>query len=149
MELICEKGIGRTHAKWSPVCTAYYRMMPDIRLKEKIVGPDAEELKALCPVGVFDIEDIGGKASKKGSSTGGGQAVVKNQSACTTCRECIRHEKFADKVDLGKRKDVFEFHIESVGIYKPQEIMIEALNELKKKAVFWYRQIKKQQGGED
>ena len=40
-------------------------------------------------------------------------------------------------------KDVFEFHIESVGIYKPQEIMIESLNELKKKAVFWYRQIKK------
>ena len=63
--------------------------------------------------------------------------------ACTTCRECIRHEKFAEKVDLGKRKDVFEFHIESVGIYKPQEIMIESLNELKKKAVFWYRQIKK------
>ena len=33
MELICEKGIGKTHAKWSPVCTAYYRLLPDIRLK--------------------------------------------------------------------------------------------------------------------
>ena len=32
MELICEKGIGKTHAKWSPVCTAYYRLMPDIKL---------------------------------------------------------------------------------------------------------------------
>ena len=32
MELICEKGIGKTHAKWSPVCTAYYRLMPDIRI---------------------------------------------------------------------------------------------------------------------
>ena len=31
MELVCEKGIGKTHAKWSPVCTAYYRNLPDIR----------------------------------------------------------------------------------------------------------------------
>jgi len=31
MELICEKGIGKTHAKWSPVCTAYYRLMPVIQ----------------------------------------------------------------------------------------------------------------------
>lgn len=44
MELICEKGIGKTHAKWSPVCTAYYRLMPDIKLVEPIKGEDAEEL---------------------------------------------------------------------------------------------------------
>ena len=37
MELICEKGIGKTHAKWSPVCTAYYRNLPDIRIVEPIV----------------------------------------------------------------------------------------------------------------
>ena len=59
MELICEKGIGRTHAKWSPVCTAYYRLTPDIRLSSPIEGTDATELKQLCPMGVFDIEDLG------------------------------------------------------------------------------------------
>jgi len=32
MDLICEKGIGKTHAKWSPVCTAYYRLLPDIKV---------------------------------------------------------------------------------------------------------------------
>ena len=131
MELICEKGIGRTHAKWSPVCTAYYRLLPDIRFKGvPIQGEDAEELKRTCPMGVFDIEDIGKTA------------VVKNSEACTTCRECVRHEKFADKVDLGKLKDSFEFHVESVGIYKPEEIVIEALQKLKEKAVFWYDQVK-------
>lgn len=75
MELICEKGIGRTHAKWSPVCTAYYRLKPDIRIKGEIVGEDAEELKRLCPMGVFDIEDLG-KISKKDKGKKG--AVVKN-----------------------------------------------------------------------
>lgn len=82
MELICEKGIGKTHAKWSPVCTAWYRLMPDIRLG-KIEGAEAAQLKALCPMGVFDIEDLG-----KGKS----RAVVANADKCTTCRECVRHE---------------------------------------------------------
>ena len=63
MEMICEKGIGKTHAKWSPVCTAYYRLLPDIKFEvdsEPIKGNDAKELKKLCPMKVFDIEDIGG-----------------------------------------------------------------------------------------
>jgi DNA-directed RNA polymerase I and III subunit RPAC1 len=41
MELICEKGIGKTHAKWSPVCTAYYRLMPDIKITSPIENQDA------------------------------------------------------------------------------------------------------------
>jgi len=40
-------------------------------------------------------------------------------------------------VDLGKRKDVFEFHVESVGMYKPQDIVTEALDTLKQKAHKW------------
>lgn len=60
---------------------------------------------------------------------------------CTTCRECVRHEKFASKVNVGKLKDSFEFHVESVGIYKPEELMGEALKILKKKAVHWLEVI--------
>lgn len=62
MDLICEKGIGKTHAKWSPVCTAYYRLLPDIRIqKGAITGKSAKELKKVCPMGVFDIEDLAGE----------------------------------------------------------------------------------------
>lgn len=74
MELFCEKGTGRDHAKWSPVATAYYRLLPDITLNEVIKGEDAKELKAKCPMNVFDIEDSG-------------KLFVKNPRACTTCRE--------------------------------------------------------------
>lgn len=128
MELFCEKGIGKTHAKWSPVSTAYYRLVPDIRFKKDILNEDAKELKNLCPVGVFDIEDLGN--SKK-------RAIVGDARKCTTCRECIRPQKFADVVDLGKQKDRFEFHVESVGMYKPADLVIEALKKLKEKAVHW------------
>lgn len=65
MELICEKGVGKTHAKWSPVSTAYYRLVPDIKFNSDIKDEDAVELKKLCPTGVFDIEDLGGKKGSK------------------------------------------------------------------------------------
>lgn len=96
-ELICVKGIGKTHAKWSPVCTAYYRLLPNIEFNSEIEGKEAEDLKALCPMKVFDIQ---GKDKKK--------AVVKNIRNCTTCRECIHNPGFKDKVNLGKISNHYE-----------------------------------------
>ena len=63
MELECyaTKGIGETHAKWSPVCTAAYRMRPEIRFPTKVIGEDARRIASTCPMGVFDIEDMGGE----------------------------------------------------------------------------------------
>ena len=29
LEAWCEKGLGKTHAKWSPVSTASYRLLPE------------------------------------------------------------------------------------------------------------------------
>lgn len=40
MELFCEKGLGRTHAKWSPVCTAFYRLVPHISFTEDILNEE-------------------------------------------------------------------------------------------------------------
>lgn len=137
-ELICVKGIGKTHAKWSPVCTAYYRLLPNIEFKNEIEGKEAEDLKALCPMKVFDTQ---GKDIKK--------AIVNNIRNCTTCRECIHNPLFKDKIKLGKASDHYEcnnlynlyvfniVHIESVGIYKPEEIFFRALTVLKEKSEMW------------
>lgn len=40
MELYCSKNIGRVHAKWSPVATAFYRLKPLLEIKEEIAGED-------------------------------------------------------------------------------------------------------------
>lgn len=32
--IYAEKGIGKRHAKWSPVSTVFYRLMPEISLSE-------------------------------------------------------------------------------------------------------------------
>ncbi len=53
------------HAKFSPVATAAYRLMPVVTLKDPIEGEIAEGLVKTCPMGVFDIEDSVGNTKKK------------------------------------------------------------------------------------
>ena len=125
----CVKGIGRTHAKWSPVCTAYYKLINKIEIVKEINGKDAEELKQLCPKGVFFV-------NKKGD------AEVGNTRECTSCRECIRQEKFKDSIELGKIADHYEFHIESVGMYSPESIFFRAIDVLKNKIKMWHDSLK-------
>eukprot|EP01104_Vermistella_antarctica_P009407 TRINITY_DN241_c0_g1_i1.p1 TRINITY_DN241_c0_g1~~TRINITY_DN241_c0_g1_i1.p1 ORF type:complete len:451 (-),score=112.19 TRINITY_DN241_c0_g1_i1:70-1296(-) len=121
----CEMGLGETHAKWSPVATASYRLLPDVVLYgEDIVDEEAEVLKAMCPTKVFDIEDLGGGKKK---------AVVANPRACTVCRECIRRPDYQDKIKLLRKKDHFIFSIESVGMIPPTELFRRALRILIKK----------------
>ena len=38
IELHCHKGIGKDHAKFSPVCTAFYRLLPIIKLHKEFFG---------------------------------------------------------------------------------------------------------------
>uniref|UniRef100_A0A0E0GCG8 DNA-directed RNA polymerase RpoA/D/Rpb3-type domain-containing protein n=1 Tax=Oryza nivara TaxID=4536 RepID=A0A0E0GCG8_ORYNI len=62
------KGMGKVHAKWSPVATAWYRMFPEVVFRKEIKGDNAEKLVKKCPVNVFDIEDLGNVTIE---STGG------------------------------------------------------------------------------
>lgn len=61
LEAHAVKGVGKDHAKFSPVCTAAYRNMPKISLstEKPFVGAEADALVAACPKNVFDIEDLG------------------------------------------------------------------------------------------
>ena len=53
------KGVGKDHAKWSPVATAHYRMLPEVVLSEEVVDGLALELTAKCSA--FDVKEEGGK----------------------------------------------------------------------------------------
>ena len=112
LEMHCIKGVGKDHAKWSPVCTATYRLMPDIRILKEIEGKDAEKFAKCFPPGVIEV--IGGKAT------------VIDARKDSMSRECLRHEEFADKVALERIRDHFIFSIESVGQIDARELVIEA-----------------------
>ncbi|PFH36850.1 DNA-directed RNA polymerase I RPAC1 [Besnoitia besnoiti] len=121
-----EKGVGKTHAKWSPVCTAVYRLEPEIVFKEPIQGEEATELCSLCPMGVFDIEDTTG------------EAYARYPRNCTTCRACI--ERFPNKVELRKIKDRFIFSVESSGAV-PAPLLFKMAIEILKEKALTFRQI--------
>jgi DNA-directed RNA polymerases I and III subunit RPAC1 len=119
------KGIGRTHAKWSPVATASYRLMPDVQVTTDI--HDAEAVKKSCPMDVFDIEDVGGRKQ------GGQRAVAARPMQCTMCRECLRVLP-PDTVQLFRKKDHFIFNVEGTGALPVQDVVREACRILMNKA---------------
>ena len=55
LEAWCEKGIGKTHAKWSPVATASYRLLPEVTIRKELRGDEARELVQKCPMKVLEI----------------------------------------------------------------------------------------------
>mmetsp|Transcript_22481 Transcript_22481/g.35863 ORF Transcript_22481/g.35863 Transcript_22481/m.35863 type:complete len:296 (-) Transcript_22481:3276-4163(-) len=117
----CKRGTGQDHAKWSPVATAAYRIMPKIELIEPQIERIGPQLVELCPKNVFDIEDTG-------------DVVVARPLDCTMCRGCLRPQGWEEAVSLKRVADHFIFSIESVGMIPPEDIFRRALLVLKKKA---------------
>lgn len=132
IEIYCSKNIGRVHAKWSPVSTAYYRLLPSIQFKAPIEGEEAHELAALCPMGVFGV-----KKNKKKE-----EIQIEDIYNCTMCRECIRPDKFNDKIELGKEKKKYIFTIESVGVIKPEKLFLDALQVIRSKVQHYIGHLK-------
>lgn len=98
LELHCVIGIGQDHAKFSPVATASYRLLPSIKIKQPITGDDAEKFVQCFPEGVAEVQ-----TDRKGNK----KAVVVNTRKDTVSREVLRHQEFKGKVELGRIRDHF------------------------------------------
>lgn len=90
LQMHCRKGIGKDHAKFSPVATASYRLLPVITLNEEIEGQDAEELVAKCPLNVFDIEDLGGGDKRAKVRGGRMMSYIRSRNMTDGC-DCDQH----------------------------------------------------------
>jgi len=99
LEMHCILGIGRDHAKFSPVATASYRLLPTITIKQPILGADAEKFARCFPKGVVRLT--------KDEATGDKKAVVVDPRKDTVSREVLRHDEFKGKVALGRVRDHF------------------------------------------
>ncbi|RAK96372.1 DNA-directed RNA polymerase core subunit RPC40 [Aspergillus ibericus CBS 121593] len=144
MELHCIKGIGADHAKFSPVATASYRLLPDIKILRPIIGEDAKKFAKCFPSGVIGLEPVTREeAAQKGSGYEGHEgeqkAVVVDPFKDTVSRECLRHEEFQGKVKLGRMRDHFIFNIESVGQFESDSLFLESVKVLKLKCARWKR----------
>ncbi|KAI8806429.1 DNA-directed RNA polymerase [Cladochytrium replicatum] len=124
LELHCQKGIGKEHAKWSPVATASYRLLPEIQILKPITGADSQKFVKCFPKGVAEVFT---------NDQGETEARVVNARIDTVSREVLRHKEFEDKVLLTRVRDHFLFLIESVGIYNPHTVFEESVQILHEK----------------
>ncbi|KAH8374319.1 DNA-directed RNA polymerases I and III subunit RPAC1 [Drosophila serrata] len=120
LRLVAVKGIGRDHAKFSPVATATYRLLPEIRLNREVSGKDAYLLQSCFSPGVIGINE-------------NECAYVKEARYDSCSRNVYRYPQLKDAVTLARVRDHYIFTVESVGALKPEVIFLEAVKVLKKK----------------
>ncbi|CAB4252081.1 similar to Saccharomyces cerevisiae YPR110C RPC40 RNA polymerase subunit AC40, common to RNA polymerase I and III [Maudiozyma barnettii] len=119
----CILGIGGDHAKFSPVSTASYRLLPQINITQPITGESANRFQECFPKGVIGINSKG-------------EAFVEDARKDTVSREVLRHDEFEGKVKLGRVRDHFIFNVESTGAMTPEEIFFKSVRILKNKAEY-------------
>ena len=132
------KGIGADHAKFSPVATATYRLLPTINIIKPIVGADAKKFARCFPRGVIGLDVVSHEESEREGSGYEGQAgekkaVVKDTMRDTVSRECLRHQEFEGKVKLGRVRDHFIFSVESTGQVSSDQLFVESVKILRGK----------------
>jgi len=132
-------GKGADHAKFSPVGTATYRLLPKIDIVKPILGADARKFQKCFPKGVIEIErvtpqDVHSEDPAYHGREGDEKAVVKDPMKDTVSRECLRHEEFNGKVKLGRVQDHFIFNVESTGQFPSDLLFLESVKVLKYKA---------------
>lgn len=123
LKLHCVKGIGRDHAKFSPVATVYYRLLPVINLEKEVTGDDAVRLQSCFSKGVIDV------VKKKGNLV----AKVANARNDSLSRNYYRFPEFESVVKMGLKKNHFIFKIESTGVLQPEQLFVEACNVMSQK----------------
>jgi DNA-directed RNA polymerase I and III subunit RPAC1 len=116
-------GIGSDHAKFSPVSTASYRLLPVIDILEPIRGDSAKRFQKCFPTGVIGINEDD-------------EAYVKDARRDTVSREVLRHDEFNGKVKLGRKRDHFIFNVESAGAMPSEEIFFKSVRILRNKAEY-------------
>lgn len=152
MTCYAQLGIGADHAKFSPVATASYRLLPVIDIRAPILGADAVKFQACFPEGVIGLDKVTvEEARREGSGyegkEGEAKAVVKDVLRDTVTRECLRHDEFKDKVKLSRQRDHFIFSVESTGQWHSDEMFIDAVKLLKRKCMrieHDFRQVREQ-----
>lgn len=146
-------GKGGDHAKFSPVGTATYRLLPKIEILKPILGPDAETFKDCFPEGVIETPYVTPATIAKDDQLeahheGLKMAVVKDPMKDTVSRECLRHDQFKGKVKLGRVQDHFIFQVESTGQFASDDLFLQSVSLLKYKAKELLRALDKMENNE-
>lgn len=117
VEAYARLGIGQDHAKWQPVSTMAYKMIPHVKVNAKKCDGCKECVDA-CFRQVFEMQD--------------GKAVVVDELNCTLCNLCVETCD-VQAITVTHDDNSFIVTIESTGALSPEEIVEKGLDVFRKK----------------
>jgi DNA-directed RNA polymerase alpha subunit len=125
LEMYARLGRGVEHAKWQPVSACAYKYLPKVTLNaENLANPD--EVIQICPTDVYSSDAVE-------------RIVVRDETACTLCMDCVEKAAPSDPkkifpVKIEGDETSFIFYVESTGAVPARRIVQEAVNILGRKA---------------
>lgn len=146
MDMVARKGIGKDHAKWSPVCTVAYRITPPStelmldRLND-ILSEDAKVELVKASEGLLRLDD---KSTEKVADKTGtlqyetpflhGRIAISPDTSRKACQLAEANGGSAsDVVRYNQKPKSFEFTCETTGALPPKRVLLMSLKILQKK----------------
>ncbi len=116
IEAVARLGTGKEHAKFQPVSVCFYKIIPEIVIKDDC--DNCGRCVEVCPRKVLKVED--------------GKIVVGNVLECSMCMECVKNceENAIEVLDTNN----YLFTVEGTGALPVRTVMRKALEILKEKA---------------
>ena len=124
LEASASLGFGRDHARYQAAISSY-RYFPTVKIEGKLANPD--DCVKICPKNALKID--GNKASVS--------------LDCDLCRECVRAAEPEGSLKVEGDSTRFLFNVESISGLKPEEIVFQAVDILKKKVKDFDKEVKK------
>jgi len=124
LEASASLGLGLRHARYQ-AANAFYRYYPLVKVSEKVNNVD-EVIKS-CPKNALKFENNKFSVSLD----------------CDICKECVKVAKPDGVLEIVGDNTKFIFNVESISGLKPEDIVLQAVDILKKKVKEFGKEVKK------